>query len=219
MSYDIFLAFQRCFPSSSLYPGPLIHHVVHCYASPFLVIHEIYTREVRTRSFGLIITFFHHPFPDISENTRPPSLGLTLFMCHPATYVRSRNVSVHCTAEFTVLQKKKTKIEECFPLLTFKKEQTCWGSVASSSKLQTRPDWLSFCSDAGKRAVPLVSVVGDGFFGISEKLLPSRPELLHSFFSVAVGAEVSMLLSGSCHDLESQERQKKWELQNLLEQR
>lgn len=46
-------------------------------------------------------------------------------------------------------------------------------------------------------AVPLVSVVGDGFFGSSEKLLPSRPEALHSFFSVAVGADVSMLLSES----------------------
>lgn len=41
--------------------------------------------------------------------------------------------------------------------------------------------------------VPLVKVVGEGFFGISEKLLPSRPEPLHSFFSVAVGAVVSML--------------------------
>lgn len=41
--------------------------------------------------------------------------------------------------------------------------------------------------------VPLAKVVGEGFFGISEKLLPSRPEPLHSFLSVAVGAVVSML--------------------------
>lgn len=41
--------------------------------------------------------------------------------------------------------------------------------------------------------IPLVTVVGDGFFGRSEKLLPSRPDPLCSFFSVAVGAEVSMV--------------------------
>lgn len=46
----------------------------------------------------------------------------------------------------------------------------------------------------GKRGwPPLVSVVGDGFFGSSEKLLPSKLEGLHSFFSVAVGAVVSMV--------------------------
>lgn len=39
-----------------------------------------------------------------------------------------------------------------------------------------------------------MSVVGDGFFGSSEKLLPSKAEVLHSFFSVAVGAVVSMML-------------------------
>ncbi len=58
-----------------------------------------------------------------------------------------------------------------------------------------------------KTSVPLVKVVGEGFFGISEKLLPSRLELLHSFFSVAVGAEVSMLLSDFCHNLKKKERQ------------
>lgn len=47
-------------------------------------------------------------------------------------------------------------------------------------------------------------MVGEGFFGISEKLLPSRPEPLHSFFSVAVGAEVSMVLCSLCHNLERQ---------------
>ena len=44
----------------------------------------------------------------------------------------------------------------------------------------------------GCRHLPLVRVVGEGFLGSSEKLLPSKPEPLHSFFSVAVGAEVSM---------------------------
>lgn len=52
-------------------------------------------------------------------------------------------------------------------------------------------------------AVPLVRVVGEGFLGSSEKLLPSRPEPLHSFFSVAVEAEVSMLFF--CHNLERQD--------------
>lgn len=58
-----------------------------------------------------------------------------------------------------------------------------------------------------KITVPLVIVVGEGFFGSSEKLLPSKPEPLHSFFSVAVGAEVSMLLFNVQHNLERQERQ------------
>lgn len=56
--------------------------------------------------------------------------------------------------------------------------------------------------------VPLVRVVGEGFFGSSEKLLPSRPELLHSFLSVAVGAEVSMLLFNFCHKLQRQDTHK-----------
>ena len=80
MSFDIFLAFQRCFPSarplsedSDTPCRPLL-----CQAS--LVIHEIYTREVRTRSFDLIITFFHHPFSDISE-TCGPRLLVELFSC------------------------------------------------------------------------------------------------------------------------------------------
>jgi len=49
-------------------------------------------------------------------------------------------------------------------------------------------------------------MVGEGFFGSSEKLLPSRPEPLHSFFSVAVGDEVSMMPSEFRHDLESKRR-------------
>lgn len=54
----------------------------------------------------------------------------------------------------------------------------------------------------GKRWwAPLVSVVGEGFFGSSEKVFPSRPAPLHSFLSVAVGAEVSMLLFNFCHNL------------------
>lgn len=57
-----------------------------------------------------------------------------------------------------------------------------------------------------KIAVPLARVVGEGFFGISEKLLPSRPEPLHSFFSVAVEAEVSILLFNFRHNLERQEK-------------
>lgn len=59
----------------------------------------------------------------------------------------------------------------------------------------------------GKKDVPLVRVVGEGFFGISEKLLPSRPEPLHSFFSVAVGAEVSIPLFDLRHNLWRQEAQ------------
>lgn len=55
-------------------------------------------------------------------------------------------------------------------------------------------------------AVPLFRVVGEGFLGSSEKLLPSKPEPLHSFFSVAVGAEVSMLHLDFRHDLGRQER-------------
>lgn len=45
--------------------------------------------------------------------------------------------------------------------------------------------------------VPLLRVLGDGFLGTSEKLLPSGPEPLHSFLSAGVGADVSMLLLGS----------------------
>lgn len=41
--------------------------------------------------------------------------------------------------------------------------------------------------------VPRVAVVGEGFLGRSEKLLPSRPDPLHSFFSVVVGLVVSMM--------------------------
>lgn len=48
--------------------------------------------------------------------------------------------------QFTALQSsrsyRKTKIQECFPLLAFKREQACWGSVASFSKLQTKT-WLT----------------------------------------------------------------------------
>jgi hypothetical protein len=44
-----------------------------------------------------------------------------------------------------------------------------------------------------KVVIPLVTVVGDGFFGKSEKLPPSRPDPVCSFFSVAVRAEVSMV--------------------------
>jgi len=36
-------------------------------------------------------------------------------------------------------------------------------------------------------------VVGEGFLGRSEKLLPSRPDTLHSFFSVVLGLVVSMM--------------------------
>lgn len=54
-----------------------------------------------------------------------------------------------------------------------------------------------------ERAVPLVSVVGEGFFGISVGL-PSRPELLHSFFSAAVVDEFSIMFCSLCHNLERQ---------------
>ncbi len=42
--------------------------------------------------------------------------------------------------------------------------------------------------------VPRDAVVGEGFLGRSEKLLPSRPDPLHSFFSVVVGLVVSMMI-------------------------
>lgn len=51
-------------------------------------------------------------------------------------------------------------------------------------------------------------MVGEGFFGISEGL-PSRPELLHSFFSVAVVAEFSIMFGSLCHDLERQDRRQR----------
>lgn len=59
-----------------------------------------------------------------------------------------------------------------------------------------------------ERAVPLLKVVGEGFFGISEGL-PSRPELLHSFFSVAVVAEFSIVFCSLCHNLQRQDRQQR----------
>lgn len=42
--------------------------------------------------------------------------------------------------------------------------------------------------------LPRVSVVGEGFLGKLEKLLPSRPKSLHSFFSGAVEVFVSMMI-------------------------
>lgn len=75
ISYNILFALQRCFPlaASDTPCRPLL-------CQPFLVIHEIYTREVRTRSFALITAFFHHPFSDISE-TRGPRLRVQLVSC------------------------------------------------------------------------------------------------------------------------------------------
>lgn len=48
-------------------------------------------------------------------------------------------------------------------------------------------------SGGGATVLPRGTVVGEGFLGRSVKLLPSRPEVFSSFFSVAVGAEVSIL--------------------------
>lgn len=51
-------------------------------------------------------------------NMRPPSLGLTLFMCHPATYLSIHNVSIHCTAVYMILQKNQ-RIQEYYILLAY----------------------------------------------------------------------------------------------------
>lgn len=150
-------------------------------------------------------------------NMRPPSLGLTLFMSHPAAYVSSHNVSADCTAACMILQKNRS-IQEPYILVPFKTNR------AEVKYKFTLPIILQLfcvtptvCPPSAKylvqsvvQTVPLVKVVGEGFFGISEKLLPSRPEPLHSFFSVAVGAEVSMLLSNFRHNLEKQERRNVW---------
>lgn len=96
MSYDILLAFQRCFPPPSSLSTASDTPCRPLLCQPFLVIHEIYTREVRTRSFDLIITFFHHSFSDISE-TRSPHLWA--FSC--ATQLLSEQ-------QFTAVQSAET---------------------------------------------------------------------------------------------------------------
>lgn len=94
MSYDILLAFQRCFPPPSSLSTASDTPCRPLLCQPFLVIHEIYTREVRTRSFDLIITFFHHSFSDISE-TRSPHLWA--FSC--ATQLLVSSSSLQCRVQ------------------------------------------------------------------------------------------------------------------------
>lgn len=80
MSDDILLAFQKCGPPSQPLSAASDTPCRPLLCQPFLVIHEIYTREVRTRSFDLITAFFHHPFSDIFE-TRAPISGPNSFLC------------------------------------------------------------------------------------------------------------------------------------------
>lgn len=116
MSYDIFLAFQKVPPSFLPLTGASDTPCCPLLCQPFLVIHEIYTREVRTRSFDLIITFFHHAFFDISE-TCGPRLSVELFSCATQRLMSSPNASVHCAAEYKILQQKK-RMQGCHILLT-----------------------------------------------------------------------------------------------------
>lgn len=167
---------------------------------PFLVIHEIYTWEVRTRSFDLIITFFHHPFSDIWN--MQPHLWSSLFSC--ATLLLMWVGMFQFTALVSAWPYRKTS--GCKNATLY----YCCLFYIRVCYYYNMPVWNIYkwkvSKGSWKLAVPLVSVVGEGFFGSSEKLLPSRPEPLHSFFSVAVAAEVSMLLLSFCRSLESQEK-------------
>lgn len=54
---------------------------------------------------------------------QPLSLGPNLFMCHPATYMSSHNVSVHCAVEYMILL-KNIKILDNYIILVFEIDRT-----------------------------------------------------------------------------------------------